>query len=184
MLVINLPNLIPLKWESLLPTVISNERGFTLIELVVVIVILGILGAVAVPKFVNMKERAIISSMEDLVGALQTASTLAHAKARIDGVDSQPTSTIIAEGETIELAYGFPSIPPNNTTPVYGITKMVDTPSGWKVRHSTVYDAWVYWPEVIPVDAGTASCYVRYRKAAAAGSRPQIDFTTSGCRNY
>ncbi len=184
MLVIYSQSLISLKWESLLPTDNSNERGFTLIELVAVIVILGILGAVAVPKFANMKERAIISSMEGLVGALQTASTLAHAKAKLDGVDSQLTSTIIAEGETIELAYGFPSIPPNNSTPVYGITRMVDTPSRWKVRHSTIYDAWVYWPEVIPVDAGTASCYVRYRKATSAGSRPQIDFTTSGCRNY
>jgi MSHA pilin protein MshA len=57
----------------------NNQKGFTLVELVVVIVILGILSAVAVPKFVDMKSDAKISAAEGVYGAAQSAAALNHA---------------------------------------------------------------------------------------------------------
>ena len=52
---------------------ISNKKGFTLIELLIVVVIIGILAAIAIPKFANTKEKAYVASMKSDLRNLVTA---------------------------------------------------------------------------------------------------------------
>jgi len=61
------------------------QRGFTLIELVVVIVLLGIISVTAAPKFLNVQDDARTSAYLSLKGSFQSAVTLFHSKWMIDG---------------------------------------------------------------------------------------------------
>jgi MSHA pilin protein MshA len=66
------------------------QRGFTLIELVMVIVILGVLAAVAVPKFVDLKGDAADSALKGVAGAAASASSINYAGCSVATAASFP----------------------------------------------------------------------------------------------
>lgn len=96
------------------PLAARVASGFTLIELVVVIVILGILAIIALPRFADMSTDARVASLESLEGAMRSAASMVHTKARIENkTDCATDPTVLMEGKTITLRCGYPCPHPN-----------------------------------------------------------------------
>ncbi len=95
----------------------QKQNGFTLIELVVVIIILGILAVTAAPKFINLQTDARQSALQGVKGAIQGANGLVFAKAalageeRADDTDGTDVTIIGVEGDSDAIAvktlYGY-----------------------------------------------------------------------------
>lgn len=88
------------------------HRGFTLIELVLVIVILGIIAASAVPKYINVTSDARIARLQALRGAIRSVDQMVYAKTAIQNVsrnnDAWDTNTnyVVLEGIQYYVKYG------------------------------------------------------------------------------
>ncbi len=88
----------------------NGQKGFTLIEMVIVIVVMGILAAVAVPKFISFTTDARVATMEALEGVVKTSANLVFAKSAVEGNEDEASSVVEVAGKTIKTAFGFPVI--------------------------------------------------------------------------
>ena len=88
----------------------NKQTGFTLIELIMVIVILGILAATALPKFVNLGSDARTAAVQALEGSMRSANSIIYAKAAVQNQAGATGSVTIPGangGSPITVNYGF-----------------------------------------------------------------------------
>lgn len=85
-----------------------KQKGFSLIELVIVIVILGLLAATAIPRFLNITEDAKDASVEGVAGGLATAVSFVRSQWEVDG---RTNSYVLMDGTKVSLDpdFGFPT---------------------------------------------------------------------------
>jgi MSHA pilin protein MshA len=147
------------------------QQGFTLIELVVVITILGILAAFAIPRFASLDSNARSAAISGLAGSMRSASALAHSLYLAGG--SSATS-VTMEGSVVTLVNGYPD------GTVNGIIKALQDTSSFTATYAAG-----------PPTAATfqnnstaptpASCQAVYTATASATTAPTVVAPTSGC---
>ena len=138
------------------------QKGFTLIELVVVITILGILAAFAFPRFASLEVEARAATVDGLAGSLRAASALAHSLSLVG-------AAIVMEGNTIAMVNEYPA------GTALGIELTLVDFTGFTVAHA----AGVSTFEKTGGNAGT--CTVVFTESAAAGAPSTIAPNNSAC---
>lgn len=137
----------------------NMQSGFTLIELVMVIVILGILAAFALPKFADLTDEAELASIEAAAGAVRSASGIARAAYLAGG---NTGSTVSLEGTSYAMTFGYPD------------ADIIDSMAGLDGFTSTVASG----VATIVLDDNT-SCSFTYTEAADATTPPVV--STPSC---
>lgn len=108
----------------------KRQGGFTLIELIVVMMILAILVATAAPKFLNFQKDARIAALQGLKGAIDSGAQLVYGKSAIAGKETVGTVGIIAGN--VEIIYGYPTATLAGIgNAVTGIGDATSTTSDW-----------------------------------------------------
>ena len=105
----------------------NRNSGFTLIELVIVIIVLGILAATAVPKFINLQDDAKAAAIKGAEAAINSAANIVYSKAAIDGIETLASQKLTVAGDTVYINYGYPTASP------LGIERAVQL-SGFEVK--------------------------------------------------
>ena len=146
-----------------------RQLGFTLIELIMVIVIIGILAATALPRFADLQGDARHAKGQALVGSVRSASAVAHATALARKLTGA-TGTITMEGQTIGLVYGYPAA---TTSGVVAAANIDATRDDVTITAGN--------PITIDINGATvlANCRISYTAATAANVPPVISYNGS-----
>ena len=167
----------------------TQQKGFTLIELIIVIVVLGILAVTAAPQFFNFSSDARESTVKGLQGAINGAKDIVYGKAAIAGLETAQEDTCGAgtapcSVDGVEISYGYPIADELGIMAALNVSEDFNSVVATADVGDVEIGDLVIYPSDKVVTAGinpNTNCYVIYREAADADTPPVVTAVTSGC---
>lgn len=147
----------------------NKQKGFTLIELIITILIISVLASFAIPKYANLKTEATETMVDNLHGSILSASNTIFAEAVLTNKESSASGDSLSiKGATVNLTYGYPSA---NTRSVSGMLSFDDSYTISRVDAETMLISFQDKDE----------CGVTYKVAASTSDEPTLTKLKTGC---
>ena len=158
-----------------------NNGGFTLIELIVVIVILGILAVTAAPKFIDLQSDARLATLNGMKAAINSAVSLTYGKSLVTGQEKNETGTVKINGEEVGVCYGYPCAASEKIQKVLDIGDFKACTAGvagdWCFEDGAATDSSIKI-FVASSYSSESKCYVEYTQPDESGKAPMVALPT------
>ncbi|ALS34226.1 MSHA pilin protein MshA [Pseudoalteromonas translucida KMM 520] len=177
-----------MKTQSLKNQPLNKQAGFTLVELIIVIVILGILAVVAAPRFLNLQGDANASTLEGLQGSIRSGMNIVNGKSIIASDQKEAIGIVAVDTGNVATVYGYPAATQAAFEAFLDVKFATDNTADFNLDDSAGDGTLIIYPNSY---VKTDDCRIDYKQATAAATTtapiktvvtaPVVTLVTDGC---